>query len=245
MSGNTSHDEQRMAPDVKAGIVKRAVQVFFLIAFQAAMLFLSSGRLDWLWAWVYVGFYLAAALINATFMLRYSPETIARRAEATGMKDWDKVVGGLFGVMYFVIILLISGLDVRFGWTLRAGTQIALALQIAAVVAFAAGYALFSWGMISNAHFATVVRVQGDRGHAVCNTGPYRFVRHPGYIGGMIQSLALPLMLGSLWAFIPGGLAALLLVIRTALEDKTLLKELDGYEEYAQQVRYRLLPGVW
>jgi protein-S-isoprenylcysteine O-methyltransferase Ste14 len=245
MSGNTSHDEQRMAPDVKAGIVKRAVQVFFLIAFQAAMLFLSSGRLDWLWAWVYVGFYLAAALINATFMLRYSPETIARRAEATGMKDWDKVVGGLFGVMYFVIILLIAGLDVRFGWTLRAGTQIALALQIAAVVAFAAGYALFSWGMISNAHFATVVRVQGDRGHAVCNTGPYRFVRHPGYIGGMIQSLALPLMLGSLWAFIPGGLAALLLVIRTALEDKTLLKELDGYEEYAQQVRYRLLPGVW
>jgi protein-S-isoprenylcysteine O-methyltransferase Ste14 len=241
MSGNTTHDKKRIAPDVKAGIIKRVIQVFFLIAFQAAMLFLSSGRLDWLWAWVYIGFYLAAALINATFMLRYSPETIARRAEARGMKDWDKVVGGLFGVMYFVVILLIAGLDVRFGWT----GQIALALQIAAVVAFGLGYALFSWGMISNAHFATVVRVQGDRGHTVCNTGPYRFVRHPGYIGGMIQSLALPLVLGSLWAFIPGVLAALLLVARTAMEDRTLREELPGYAEYTQRVRYRLLPGVW
>lgn len=241
MNANISHNAQRLQPDVKAGIVKRAVQVFFLIAFQAAMLFLSSGQLDWAWAWVYIGFYLAAALINATFMLRYSPETIARRAEATGIKDWDKVVGGLFGVMYFVIILLIAGLDARFGWT----SQIALVLQIAAIVAFGLGYALFSWGMISNAHFATVVRVQADRGHTVCNTGPYRFVRHPGYIGGIIQSLALPLMLGSLWAFIAGVLAALLLVARTALEDKTLLEELDGYAEYTQQVRYRLLPGVW
>jgi protein-S-isoprenylcysteine O-methyltransferase Ste14 len=99
--------------------------------------------------------------------------------------------------------------------------------------------------MISNAHFATVVRVQADRGHAVCHTGPYRFVRHPGYIGGIIQSLALPLVLGSLWAFIPGVLAALLLVARTALEDQTLQEELPGYTEYVQQVHYRLLPGVW
>jgi protein-S-isoprenylcysteine O-methyltransferase Ste14 len=241
MNANISHNAQRLEPDVKAGIIKRAVQVFFLIAFQAAMLFLSSGRLDWLWAWVYVGFYLAAALVNATFMLRYSPETIARRAEARGMKDWDKVVGGLFGVMYFVVVLLMAGLDARFNWT----GQIALVLQIAAVVAFGLGYALFSWGMISNAYFATVVRVQEDRGHTVCDTGPYRLVRHPGYVGGIIQSLALPLVLGSLWAFIPGVLAALLLVVRTALEDKTLLEELDGYKEYAEKVRYRLLPGVW
>jgi protein-S-isoprenylcysteine O-methyltransferase Ste14 len=245
MNANVSHNAQRLKPDVKAGIVKRAFQVFLLIAFQAAMLFLSSGRLDWLWAWVYVGFYLAAALINATFMLRYSPETIARRAEATGMKDWDKVVGGLFGVMYFVAMLLVAGLDVRFGWTPRTGSQIPLVLHTAAVAAFGLGYTLFSWGMISNAHFATVVRVQGDRGHTVCNAGPYRFVRHPGYIGGMIQSLALPLMLGSLWAFIPGVLAALLLIVRTALEDRTLREELPGYAEYTQRVRYRLLPGIW
>jgi protein-S-isoprenylcysteine O-methyltransferase Ste14 len=241
MNTNNTHDEGQMTPAVKAGIVKRVIQVFLLIVFQAGMLFLSSGRLDWAWAWVYIGFYLAAALVNATFMLRYSPETIARRAEARGMKDWDKVVGGMFGVMYFVVILLIAGLDARFGWT----GQIALVRHIAAVVAFGLGYALFSWGMISNAHFATVVRVQGDRGHTVCNTGPYRFVRHPGYIGGIIQSLALPLMLGSVWAFVPGVLAAALLVARTALEDKTLLEELDGYAEYAQRVRYRLLPGVW
>jgi protein-S-isoprenylcysteine O-methyltransferase Ste14 len=98
--------------------------------------------------------------------------------------------------------------------------------------------------MISNAYFATVVRIQNDRGHTVCATGPYRFVRHPGYVGGIIQSFAIPVMLGSLWALIPGGVAALLMVFRTAPEDRTLRDELDGYRGYTSRVRYRLLPGV-
>ncbi len=241
MNANVTHNEQRQNTDLKAGIRKRMVQVFFTITFQAAILFLAAGRLDWVWAWVYIGIYLVGVAINATFMLRYSPETIAERAETREMKDWDKIIGGLWAVLYFVLMLLVAGLDARFGWT----GQIALATQIAVIVAFVVGGALFSWAMLSNAYFATVVRIQEERGHTVCTTGPYQFVRHPGYVGAIIQSLALPLMLGSLWALIPGGLAALLIVARTALEDKTLLEELDGYEEYAQQVRYRLLPGVW
>jgi len=138
-------------------------------------------------------------------------------------------------------VLLIAGLDTRFGWTGR----VALALQIVAIAIFMLGGALFSWAMVSNAYFSTVVRIQEDRGHTVCTTGPYRFVRHPGYVGAILQSLAVPLMLGSLWALVPGGLAALLIVARTALEDRTLWEELDGYKEYARRVRYRLLPGVW
>ena len=121
----------------------------------------------------------------------------------------------------------------------------ALNLQIAAFAVYALGSGLFSWAMITNAYFSTAVRIQDDRGHQVCTTGPYRFVRHPGYVGASLQSLVMPLMFGSLWALIPGALAVLMLVIRTTLEDQTLHEELDGYREYAQKTRYRLLPGTW
>jgi len=227
---------------VKRAVMKRAVQVAVLLLFQAAILFLASGRLDWVMAWVYIGMYLVAIAINAPIMLRHSPETIAERAEVgENWKDWDKIIGGLFALSYFVFMLLIAGLDVRFGWT----GDIALAIQIVGAVVFALGYALFSWAMISNAFFASVVRIQDDRGQVVCTTGPYQFVRHPSYLGAIFQSIAVPLMLGSFWSLIPGGFGAVLLILRTALEDRTLLEELGGYEEYAQQVRYRLLPGVW
>lgn len=119
------------------------------------------------------------------------------------------------------------------------------AIQITGAVVFALGYALFSWAMISNAFFASVVRIQDDRGHTVCTTGPYQFVRHPGYSGAVLQSIAVPLMLGSLWSLVPAGFGVALLILRTAFEDRTLLEELDGYEEYIQRVRYRLLLGVW
>lgn len=123
--------------------------------------------------------------------------------------------------------------------------QLALAIQLIALVLLVLGYALFSWAMASNPFFSTLVRIQGERGHAVASAGPYRIVRHPGYVGWIILSIATPLMLGSLWGVMPGGLSALLMAVRTALEDKTLLAELDGYQDYAQTVRYRLLPGVW
>jgi protein-S-isoprenylcysteine O-methyltransferase Ste14 len=120
-----------------------------------------------------------------------------------------------------------------------------LALQIAALVVAALGYALGTWAMGANAFFSKIVRIQKDRGHAVATGGPYRYLRHPGYLGTIVFELATPIMLGSLWALIPGGLGALLLIIRTVLEDRTLHEELDGYEKYAQKVRYRLLPGIW
>ena len=236
-SGLVRHDR-----GVKRAMMKRAVQVALLLLFQAAILFLASGRLDWVMAWVYIGMYLVAMAINAPIMLRHSPETVAERAEVgENWKDWDKIIGGLFALSYFVFVLLVAGLDVRFGWT----GDIPLAIQITGAVVFALGYAVFSWAMISNAFFASVVRIQDDRGQTVCTTGPYQFVRHPGYLGAVFQSIAVPLMLGSLWSLIPGGVGAVLLLLRTALEDRTLLEELDGYEEYAQRVRYRMLPGLW
>jgi len=237
MNTNTSQSDQSLL----GNIVKRMVQVALLVAFMAVVLFLSSGRLNWMWAWIFIGLNLIGVLINSIILLRYNPETIAERAEAEGMKDWDKIVSGLWAVTYYILMLLVAGLDTRFGWT----PLLALALYVAGGIVFVLGFAFFSWAMISNAYFTAVVRIQAERGQTICTTGPYRFVRHPGYVGAIIQSLATPLLLGSLWALIPGGVAAILMVTRTALEDQTLHQELDGYQDYAQQVRYRLLPGIW
>jgi protein-S-isoprenylcysteine O-methyltransferase Ste14 len=109
----------------------------------------------------------------------------------------------------------------------------------------AVGYGLAAWAMDANAYFSTVVRIQSERGHTVCRSGPYRFVRHPGYVGYTLQALGMPFLLGSLWALLPALVMAVAMVIRTVLEDRTLQAELPGYREYAQEVRYRLVPGIW
>jgi protein-S-isoprenylcysteine O-methyltransferase Ste14 len=210
-------------------------------AFQAGLLFLSAGRIDWLWAWVFVGLYLAGMVCNAVVLLRYNPETIAERAKAEGMQGWDRVVGGSFAVTYFAVTPLVAGLDQRFGWS----AQTLLVLHLVGTIAFVLGFALIIWSMASNAFFVTVARIQEDRGQRVCTIGPYRIVRHPGYLGAVVHSLTVPLILGSWYALIPGGLAAMLMVARTALEDRLLKGELEGYDDYAQQVGYRLIPGVW
>jgi protein-S-isoprenylcysteine O-methyltransferase Ste14 len=136
---------------------------------------------------------------------------------------------------------ILAGLDVRYGWT----AQMPLTIQVIALVVSALGYALGTWAMVTNAYFSMIVRIQEDRDHAVVSDGPYRYVRHPGYTGTTTFELATPIMLGSLWALLPGVLAAALTVVRTALEDRTLQEELDGYRDYAQRVRYRLLPSIW
>lgn len=175
-------------------------------------------------------------------MLRRNPETMAERAKAAGMKDWDRIISTLWSLMQFVILLLVAGLDLRYGWTAPPPS---LWIHLAGGAVFALGFALFSWAMVTNAYFTAAVRIQTERGQTVCQTGPYRCVRHPGYVGAILQSLAVPFLLGSLWALLPGGLAALLMVVRAAFEDRTLQAELAGYADYARQVRYRLLPGIY
>lgn len=228
---------------LKSGIIRRAMQIAITLLIQALLLFLGAGTFRWWEAWAYIGLSVGGIMVNAVFM-RANPETIAERGRGMSSgnwKAWDKVVGITFGVFYFIGILLTAGLDERFGWT----SSLTLPVQIGAFTAYALGSGLFSWAMITNAYFSTAVRIQNDRGHQVCTAGPYRFVRHPGYVGACLQSLAAPIMFGSLWALIPGTLALLMLIIRTMLEDQTLHKELSGYREYAHKTRYRLLPGIW
>jgi protein-S-isoprenylcysteine O-methyltransferase Ste14 len=227
-------------PNLAAGIVARALQIALIFVVIGAVLFLAAGRMDWTWAWVMLAVYLASVVVNSYFM-RNNPETVAERGQPGEMKRWDQVISGLWSLAQFVLVPLVAGLDVRFGLT----PELAAAWHLAGALAFAAGLGLFGWAMITNAYFSTVVRIQADRGQTVCRDGPYRWVRHPGYVGAIVQSLAMVLLLGSAWALVPGLAAAALMVTRTALEDRALQAELPGYREFAQDVRYRLLPGVW
>ena len=228
-------------PNLAAGIVMRFGAIAIVFVLQAVILFLAAGRLNWTWAWVYLGICLVSVSINGTFMLRTSPETIAERGRPKETKDWDKVVSGLWSLALFLVLPLVAALDVRFGWT----RELSAAWHIAGAVVLAVGLGLGGWAMIANAYFSTAVRIQSDRGQTVCRTGPYRFVRHPGYVGFILQSLGIPFLLGSLWALIPGITAAALMIIRTSFEDRMLQAELPGYRDFVQEVRYRLVPGIW
>jgi protein-S-isoprenylcysteine O-methyltransferase Ste14 len=138
-------------------------------------------------------------------------------------------------------MLLIAGLEVRFG-----GTETApLAIQVLGWLLVAGGYTLFSWAMASNNFFSGLVRIQSERGHTVASGGPYRWMRHPGYVGMVLFTLGTPALLGTPVAGWMAWIIIALIVVRTGLEDRTLRMELPGYAEYAQQVKYRLIPGVW
>ncbi|TKJ29510.1 MAG: isoprenylcysteine carboxyl methyltransferase [Chloroflexi bacterium B3_Chlor] len=228
-------------PDLTRGILKRGLQIGIQMLVTAAILFISSGRLDWWMAWVYLGIQVVGVGVNSFVLMRISPELIAERAEVgAGTKGWDRILASLWGLMSLAT-LLIAGLDMRFGWS----PEISPAVQVVALVLVVLGFSFSSWAMLSNAFFSGAVRIQEERGHTVCSSGPYRFVRHPGYAGWTLSGIALTLMLGSLWAVIPAVLAAIALVVRSAFEDKMLQEELDGYSDYAQRVRYRLVPGLW
>ena len=136
---------------------------------------------------------------------------------------------------------ILAGLDQRYGWT----GGFPLAVQISAWVVCLLSYALLAWAMVSNTFFSQIVRIQSDRGHTVATRGPYRYMRHPGYAGMLVFEFAMSTLLASWWALLASGLCGILLLLRTALEDRTLQAELPGYAAYARQVRYRLVPGIW
>ena len=226
---------------VSSGIIARGIQLLFMFVFLGLVLFLGAGNLRWIAAWVYLGISLIFVLINASFMLRTNPETVAERGQAKGWQDWDKMVSGLYGLSQYLILPLVAALDTRFHWS----GEIGIPWHIVGLVVYSLSMALTSWSMITNAYFSTAARIQSERGQQVCTTGPYKYIRHPGYAGIIIQSLSMAILLGSLWALIPAFLAGSLIYIRTALEDRMLQMELAGYTDYAHEVKYRLVPGVW
>jgi len=215
------------------------VQLTSFIVLQAAILFVGSGRPGWTRAWVYLASYVA--LIATTRLVVRDPELFAERARMPkDAKGWDKGLSVLFSAIGLTM-LVVAALDARLGWSPPTSTAVAAV----GLVAFFLGFGLSVWAMAANRFFSSVVRIQTDRGHAVASGGPYRIVRHPGYAGFILGSLGTPLLLGSLWALVPAALSCVVILVRTALEDRTLREELPGDREYAARVPYRLVPGVW
>jgi len=233
--------------DVRAGVRRWVIKGVIGVLTVALFLFIPAGRLDWAMGWALVGVWALWQVAVGLILIPRNPELLAERAAGPqkSNKTWDTALMSIAGLATMAQYI-VAGLDLRFGWTRQSmGVHVPLALQVAALVVAALAYALTTWAMVANAFFSKIVRIQDDRGHAVATGGPYRYVRHPSYAGEIAFSLAVPVMLNSLWAFVPSVLLALLFIVRTALEDKTLQEELEGYEAYAQRVRYRLLPGIW
>jgi protein-S-isoprenylcysteine O-methyltransferase Ste14 len=223
----------------RALVRRRVIQLGVFIALQAAILLVGSGRPGWTRAWVYLASYVG--LIALTRVVVRDPELFAERARLRkDAKGWDKWLSALFSVLGLGL-LVVAALDARFGWSRPTST----ALAAVGLAAFFAGFGASVWAMASNRFFSTQVRIQADRGHTVATGGPYRFLRHPGYAGFIVGGLGVPLLLGSRWALVPAALTAAVVVVRTALEDRTLRDELPGYAEYACRVRHRLVPGIW
>jgi protein-S-isoprenylcysteine O-methyltransferase Ste14 len=215
-------------------------QILSLIGAGVA-LFWSAGRIDWWAAWAVLSIWLVWFIATDVLILRFNPDLMAERlAPPKGAKTWDRAILSILRLTQLARYIL-AGLDQRYGWT----GSFPISAQIAALFVGVLSQALWAWAMISNTFFSQIVRIQSDRGHTVAKEGPYRYVRHPAYAGMILFEIALSTLLASWWAIIAGGLCAILIILRTALEDRTLQAELIGYEEYARQARYRLLPGIW
>jgi len=219
------------------------VQVLFFIVVIPFLPLLISWRWDWWEAWVFAIICIVGFAISRALAARRHPDLLNERArfmQHEGAKPWDKLLAPLVG-LGGNLIPLVAGLDAPFD----GSPAFSMPMKIVSLVIILAGYALGSYALIENRFFSGMVRIQADRGQQVVSSGPYRWMRHPGYAGALLAYLATPLFLDSRWAFLPAVLLTIVLVIRTGLEDRTLQDELEGYRDYARRVHYRLLPGIW
>ncbi len=222
--------------------LKGAITGFVFVGLWTAVLFGSAGHWVWIRGWICLVIYLGGVSTAAAIGKRYNPTLPEARAKLvrSDTKHFDKVILAIYYPLTYVQIA-IAGLDAkRFHWTHMpfAFVYVGGALFIVAMV--------FVGSVMATNRFAeATVRIQTDRGHTVCDSGPYRFVRHPMYVGAILMYISTPLILGSLWALAVGAAIIAVLVCRTALEDRTLRRELSGYAEFANRTRYRLMPGVW
>jgi protein-S-isoprenylcysteine O-methyltransferase Ste14 len=208
------------------------------------ILLVCGWDLGWWQAWVYALLIVAAGVGGRILGERRHPGLTAERQNVEKIqnaKAWDKVLAPLMALSISFPLMIVAGLDHRFGWS----PVFPLWLIVLGIFLTALGYAISAWAFIENRFFSSVVRIQTERGHVVCDSGPYRIVRHPGYAGNILPLPGIVLALGSVWTVIPAVVALVIAILRTALEDRTLQEELPGYREYAHRVRYRLFPGIY
>jgi protein-S-isoprenylcysteine O-methyltransferase Ste14 len=223
---------------VNKDIIRRLIQVFSVLILQYAILFITAGTLSWKWAWYVLLLGLFLLIVNSILLPAELIEERGRKKE--NVKKWDRILTSI--IMFPTVLMYVfCGLDHRFYWT----GDIPVFVNIAGLVFIFFGSLLFTWSMVSNKFFSTLVRLQTDRQHTVVSGGPYKYVRHPGYLGYIIFTLATPIALGAYWGLVFSAIIGILLIVRTALEDATLKKELPGYAEYTENIKFKLIPLLW
>ena len=239
MSSNA--DDSKVA---QAASPRQWIRLVVVYLFIPLVLLVCGGEFGWWQAWVYSLLIVVVGLGGRFWAERRHPGLLAERQDlekAQSAKAWDKVLAPLMALSVSFPLVIVAGLDHRFGWS----PVLPLWLIVLGFFLIALGYAFAAWALIENRFFSSVVRIQVDRGHVVCDSGPYRIVRHPGYAGNMLALPGMVLALSSMWTLIPAAVALVIAVIRTVLEDQTLQDELPGYRDYARRVRYRLIPGIY
>ena len=230
---------------LESGITLRAIILFVLFALLLPMvMFLSAGTFNWAMAWVYLAIHAAFTLGGRILAWRKNPGLLRERArslEAEDAKPWDRLLLLIGGILGPLVMFLVAGFDHRY----KASPVLPQPVQWIAVALVVLGFLWGTWAFVVNAYFSAVVRIQEDRGQTVVQGGPYRFMRHPGYAGGMLAYLVVPFMLEALWSLLPAAVLIAVLVFRTSKEDQALQEELTGYQAYAKRTRYRLIPGIW
>ena len=239
MSANTASEEVTQTVSPRQWI--RLVVVYLLIPL---ILFICGGDHAWWQAWLYSMLILAAGIGGRMWAEQRHPGLTAERQNIESIqnaKAWDKVLAPLMAVSIGYPMVIVAGLDHRYNWS----PEFPLWLIVIGFILISLGYAFAAWALAENRFFSSVVRIQLDRGHMVCDSGPYRYVRHPGYAGNILALFGIVLALGSVWTLIPAVVASIIAVIRTVLEDRTLQEELPGYRDYSRRVRYRLITGIY
>lgn len=221
---------------------KALLQTAVSIVLIVAAVRLLAGRWDLPMVWAILGIFLGAMIIAWLVIFRKDPELLKERRESgPGAERWDRIWLRVYTI-FLLATLIVALLDVgRFHWS----DTMPLGLQIAGLLASTASLALSGWAMAENTFFSEVVRIQEDRGHRVVTSGPYRVVRHPSYAGNIVAWPCIALALGSWFAVLLSAVIVVLFIVRTAWEDRALQTGLEGYTEYAERVRYRLVPGLW
>ncbi|MBN2129558.1 MAG: isoprenylcysteine carboxylmethyltransferase family protein [Sedimentisphaerales bacterium] len=241
-------DRSELATPARVRLEKPGIVVLvgsFLGAFiEATLLFAAAGRLDLPRAWLFLVVSLVGMFGQSVLVAAVNPGLVNHRGSWKKKKDtipWDKLLLTLYGLLAFYVVPVVIGLDAgRYQWS-----SLGAWAAVVGTLLFAAGTVVLTWAMLVNTHFEATVRIQHDRGHRVVTAGPYRVVRHPGYVGASLWALAGPLIVGSAFGLIPAAGAVAVLIVRTALEDKTLQAQLPGYTQYAKKTKFRLLPPIW